>query len=98
MTLEEVLPLSAQFEGRRVRKRTWFCVVPEALERYRQTSEYRSVRAAGVQVNEWCPLAALSVQLRRKAVVTPSAKLFYYLDNTEYGNEDDCLAACGVCR
>lgn len=98
MTLEEVLPLSAHFGGRRVRRRTWFCVVPEALERYRQTSEYRSVRAAGVQVNPWCPLAALSVRLRRKPVLTPSAKLFYYLDGTEYGNPEDCLTTCGACR
>ena len=96
MTLEEAAALAPHFEGRRVKRPVWFCMIPEHRKRFRDTKEYDMVRAAGVQINSWCPLAALSVRLGKKRILTGSGKLFYYLSGTEYGNERDCLRACGV--
>jgi len=96
MTLDEALELSPHFGGKRVRRPTWFCMVPAAREKFAATREYDAVRAAGVEINCWCPLAALSVRLGRKTVLTNSGKLYYYLAGTEYGNREDCLRACGV--
>jgi len=96
MTLDEALELAPHFEGRRVQKPTWFCMVPAAREKFKGSKEHDAVRAAGVEINCWCPLAALSVRLGRKTVLTNSGKLYYYLHGTEYGNRQDCLRACGV--
>jgi predicted aconitase len=96
MTLDEALELAPHFEGRRVKKPTWFCMVPAARDKFAATQEHDAVRAAGVEINCWCPLAALSVRLGRKTVLTNSGKLYYYLTGTEYGNREDCLRACGV--
>ena len=71
-------------------------MVPAAREKFKATREHDAVRAAGVEINCWCPLAALSVRLGRKTVLTSSGKLYYYLAGTEYGNRQDCLRACGV--
>ena len=96
MTLDEALELAPHFAGRRVKKPTWFCMVPAAREKFKDTREHDAVRSAGVEINCWCPLAALSVRLGRKTVLTNSGKLYYYLAGTEYGNRQDCLRACGV--
>lgn len=95
MTLTEALGLAPHFSGKRVTTRTLFCMVPAAKREFLETPEYEIVRAAGVEVYEYCPLAALSVHLRRRRVLTNSGKLFYYLDDADYGNLADCLNACG---
>ena len=96
MTFDEALELAPHFAGKRVKKPTWFCMVPAQREKFEATREHEAVRAAGVEINCWCPLAALSVRLGRKTVLTNSGKLYYYLDGAEYGNRQDCLLACGV--
>ena len=96
MTYEEVMALAEKFAGKRIQKSTWFCLAPEAKQRFEQTERYRKVREAGVEVYSHCPLAALTVQIGRKLVLSPSGKLYYYLEGSEYGNMDDCLKACGV--
>lgn len=97
MTLEEALDVGRHFEGARpVRVPAWFCMAPAALREFKKTAVYGHVRSAGVEVHPWCPLAALSVRLGKKRVLTSSGKLYYYLDGTVYGNRDDCLHACGV--
>jgi predicted aconitase len=96
MTVDEALELAPRFEGKRVRRPTWFCMVPAAREKFAATKEHDAVLAAGVEINCYCPLAALSVRLGRKTVLTNSGKLYYYLAGTEYGNREDCLRACGV--
>jgi predicted aconitase len=96
MTLDEALELAPHFEGKRVRRPTWFCMVPAAREKFEATPQHDAVRAAGVEINCWCPLAALSVRLGRKTVLTNSGKLYYYLAGAEYGNREDCLRASGV--
>ena len=96
MTLEEVTALAAHFEGKRVGKPTRFFVVPAALARFRETAQYGWVTEAGVKVEPYCPLAALSVRKPGNRILTSSGKLYYYLDGTEYGTVQDCLRACGV--
>lgn len=96
MTLEETLDLSHRFAGERVRCPTWFCLTPDVAEQFREMDAYRAVRDAGVEIHSWCPLAALSVRLNPKRVLTSSGKLFYYLKGSEYGNLGDCLNTCGV--
>ena len=96
MTFDEALELAPHFAGKRVKKPTWFCMVPAQREKFEATRKHEAVRAAGVEINCWCPLAALSVRLGRKTVLTNSGKLYYYLDGAEYGNRQDCLLACGV--
>jgi hypothetical protein len=56
------------------------------------------VRNAGVKVYEHCPLAGLSLRIGvgKKQVLTPSGKLFYYLEGSGYGDLQDVLKACGV--
>lgn len=96
MTLPEAVQLSAQFDGTRVARPTWFCLTPEAAEQFEKTEACRKVRAAGVQIHTCCPLAALSVRWDGKRILTPSAKLAYYLNRGEYGNLGDCLGVCGA--
>ncbi len=96
MTLKETLILSKRVAGSRVLCPTWFCLVPEVAEQFRKMDAYRAVCDAGVEVHTWCPLAALSVRLKPKRVLTSSGKLFYYLKGADYGNMDDCLNTCGV--
>ena len=96
MTYEEAVGLGERFTGRRVKRPTWFCMIPEALERFKETELYDGVRSAGIEVYTHCPLAALTMRSERRQVITPSGKLFYYLHGTVYGSEDDCLRASGV--
>ena len=93
---DEAVALAGRFDGGQVRRPTWFCMVPEAMVRFERTDHFARVRRAGVYVNSYCPLAALSVHLGRGPILTPSGKLYYYLEGTEYGTRGDCLRACGV--
>ena len=96
MTYDEAVGLGERFRGRRVKRPTWFCMIPEAMERFRETEIYDGIRSAGVEVYTHCPLAALTMRSERRQVITPSGKLFYYLHGTVYGSEEDCLRASGV--
>jgi cis-L-3-hydroxyproline dehydratase len=96
MTLDEAVALAPAFAGKRVKKPTWFFMVPQARERFQAMPEGRAVLEAGVVLHDFCPLAALTVQLRRKRVLTNSGKLFYYLAGSEFGSQADCLRAGGV--
>ena len=96
MTYDEALLLAPHFEGKRVTRRTWFCMVPESLRRFKARKEYAALLEAGVEMNTYCPLAALSFYFGKKPVLTCSGKLYYYLADTEYGNIEDCLRASGV--
>ena len=96
MTYEEAVELSAHFVGKRVKCPTWFCMITEARQRFERTELHQKVRESGVEVYSHCPLAALTVRIGRKFVLTPSGKLFYYLEGAEYGNPEDCLKTSGV--
>ncbi|SHG78637.1 aconitase X catalytic domain-containing protein [Ferrimonas marina] len=98
MTLEEVLELAPHFAGRKVKKRTLFHLIPAAYEQLEGRPEYQQLKDAGVELLQHCPLAGLSLRigLGRKEVLTPSGKLYYYLEGTRYGNLEDVLAICGV--
>jgi predicted aconitase len=96
LTLDEALHLAGRFSGAKVRKPTFFCLVPKARRRFETTEACQRLRQAGVRVTDCCPVAAFSVRLGAKRVLTPSAKCFYYLAGSVYGNEDDCLRACGA--
>lgn len=96
MTYDEALSLAPYFEGKRVTRRTWFCMVPESLKRFKTRKEYSTLLEAGIEINAYCPLAALSFYFGKKPILTCSGKLYYYLAGAEYGNVDDCLRACGV--
>ena len=95
MTYEEACDLAVRFQGKKTKKRTWFCMIPDHLERFSKTDLYHGICDAGVECYSHCPLAALSVRLGG-TVLTPSGKLYYYLADTDYGTIDDCLRACGV--
>jgi hypothetical protein len=96
MTYDETWALADRFAGMHVKRPTWFCMTPVSKERFEQTDMYAKVRTAGVEIYSHCPLAALTVRLRRKKVLSSSGKLFYYLHGSEYGTVEDCLLACGV--
>ncbi|HUT52383.1 MAG TPA: aconitase X [bacterium] len=96
MTFDEAFELGERFADKKVKKPTWFCLVPEARERFARTELYEKVREAGVEVYDHCPLAALTVRLGGKKVLTSSGKLYYYLAGSDYGAMEQCLAACGV--
>jgi len=96
MTFDETMELAKYFVGKRVKKPTWFCLVPDAKRRFEKTDLYQDVLRAGVMIYDFCPLGALTARLGNKHVLTPSGKLFYYLEGTDYGNMDDCLKACGI--
>lgn len=98
MTYEETVELAGHFEGKKISMPTWFCMIPRAREKFIQTELYNRVRAAGVEVYDHCPLAALTVRPASKRVISPSGKLYYYLEGSEYGTLDDCLEAIGVSR
>lgn len=98
MTYEEAEETAGRFIGRKVTCPTWFCMIPEAAARFERSEAGGRVRAAGVRISSFCPLAAFSVRLGNKRVLTSSGKLYYYLQGTEYGTVEDCLAGCGVMR
>lgn len=96
MTLDEATEIAGYFEGKRSKKPVRFCMIPSHLEKFTKTDSYGRALAAGIEFYTHCPLAAYTVQLGRKRILTSSGKLYYYLDGTEYGNLEDCLKACGV--
>ncbi|GLP97784.1 aconitase X catalytic domain-containing protein [Paraferrimonas sedimenticola] len=98
MTLDEVLELAPYFAGQKVKKRTLFHLIPAAYDELEQRPEMAQLKEAGVEILQHCPLAGLSLRigLGRKEVLTPSGKLYYYLEGTRYGNLEDVLRICGV--
>jgi hypothetical protein len=94
MTYEEAVELAECFKENRSKKNIWFCMIPEAKLRFEQTDLYQNIRKSGVKVFSHCPLSALTVQISRKKVLTPSGKLFYYLKGAEYSSLDECIKAC----
>ncbi|MBA3031229.1 MAG: DUF521 domain-containing protein [Desulfobacteraceae bacterium] len=96
MTFEEAMDLGGNFEGEKAKLPVWFCLVPEACRRFKETETYQQVVRAGVSVFDFCPTAALTPGMGKKKILTASGKCYYYLDNTAYGTVADCLAACGV--
>lgn len=98
MTLDEVMEIGQHFVGKKVAKPVTFHVMPDAADAFSQTDLYQEVLNAGVQVMRHCPLAGLSLRigLGKKDVLTPSGKLYYYLEGTRYGNLDDVLREAGV--
>lgn len=98
MTLEEVTEISRHFVGKRVARPVSFHVMPDAADAFSETDLYQEVLNAGVHVHRHCPLAGLSLRigLGKKDVLTPSGKLYYYLEGARYGNLDDVLREAGV--
>ena len=94
MTYGEAIDLAGHFKKKRSKKNIWFCMIPEAKLRFEQTDLYRNIRKNGVKVFSHCPLSALTVQISRKKVLTPSGKLFYYLKGAEYSSLDECIKTC----
>jgi predicted aconitase len=96
MTLEEATQVGEHFTGKRVSRRTWFCMVPAAKKRFEATPVGQQVQEAGVELHTHCPLAALTFQLRRSKVLTDSGKLYYYLQDSTYCRREACLETCGA--
>ena len=98
MTLDEVTEISRHFVGKTITKPVSFHVMPDAADEFAKTDLYQEVLNAGVQIQRHCPLAGLSLRigLGKKDVLTPSGKLYYYLEGTCYGNLDDVLREAGV--
>jgi predicted aconitase len=96
MTFEEATQLGEHFTGKRVSRRTWFCMVPAAKKRFEAAPLGQQLREAGVELHTHCPLAALTFQLKRKKVLTNSGKLYYYLQDSTFGCTEDCLRTCGA--
>ena len=96
MTYEEAMAVGKYFVGKKVKLPVWFCLVPDALDRFKNTDTCQGVLAAGVSVYNFCPVAALTPSTGKKKVLTTSAKCYYYLQNAVYGTIEDCLWACGV--
>jgi len=55
----------------------------------------KNLTAAGVRFHQFCPVAALTLRLRNKQVLTNSGKMHYYLAGAQYGNLEDCVRAAG---
>jgi cis-L-3-hydroxyproline dehydratase len=96
LTFDEASALADHFIGKKTSRPVWFCMIPDDMKRLEQSDIYEKVTAAGVQVCDTCPLATLGVRKKSKIVLTNSGKLFYYLQDTEYGSTELCLRTCGV--
>jgi cis-L-3-hydroxyproline dehydratase len=96
MTYEEVMILGQHFVGKKTKLPTWFCMIPEASKCFKGSELYTKVVEAGVKIVDFCPLAAFSLRMGNKRLLTSSGKLYYYLSDTIYGTVKDCLKACGV--
>jgi len=96
MTCTEALAVAEKFVGKKVKVPTWFCMVPDELTEFKKHDQFSKTLDAGITIFEYCPLAAFSLRLGKKHILTPSGKLLYDLKGAEYGTEDDCLKACGV--
>lgn len=98
MTYEEFMEIAPHFSGKKIKKRTMLHVLPDAMERFLDTPEYQGVIDSGAEVYPHCPLAALSLRIGvgKKDILTPSGKLYYYLQGSRYSNLEDVLKVCGV--
>jgi cis-L-3-hydroxyproline dehydratase len=96
MTCAEAIAIAEKYAGKKVRIPTWFCMAPDELADFKKHELYKKALEAGVTILDVCPLAALSIRLGKKHVLTHSGKMVYYLKGAVYGTEDDCLRACGV--
>lgn len=98
LTLEEAEEIGRHFVGKRVRKPVLFHMIPAAAEALAETPLYQDLLNAGVEIHQHCPLAGLSLRIgrSRRQVLTPSGKLYYYLEGTRYGTVDQVLRAAGV--
>jgi len=98
MTLEEAREVGRHFVGKRLAKPAVFHLVPDAYDAFVENEIGQGCLAAGVEVVKHCPLAGLSLRIGagEKQVLTPSGKLYYYLEGSEYGSLEDALKVCGV--
>lgn len=96
LTYEEAEDLGEKISGVKLQTPVWFCMIPEALERFRTTELFSKLSENSVTFNSYCPLAALSVRISYKRILTNSGKLHYYLRGADYGKQEDCLHACGA--
>ncbi len=98
MTLEETVEISKHFVGKKIAKPVSFHLMPEAAMAFSKLPLYQEVLNAGVEVYRHCPLAGLSLRIGigKKDVLTPSGKLYYYLEGTRYGSLEQVLDAAGV--
>lgn len=97
MTLEETVDIARHFVGKKVNKPVLFHLLPEAADAFAETDLYQDVLNAGVEIHAHCPLAGMSLRIGRNTdVLTPSGKLYYYLEGTRYAKVDDVLRAAGV--
>ena len=96
MTYEEAEQVAGTFAGKRCKKPAWFCLIPEARERFVKSTVGREAMEAGIELYDHCPLAAMTFRFGNRYVLTTSGKLYYYLSGSHYGNIEDCLKVCGV--
>ncbi len=98
MTLEETIEISRHFVGKKVKKPVTFHMMPDAAHEFSKMPLYQDVLNSGVEIYRHCPLAGLSLRIGigKKDVLTPSGKLYYYLEGTRYGSLDQVLDAAGV--
>lgn len=97
MTAHEALQIAPAFEGKAIKKRTLFSMVPLELERLKEFPEYEQLQIAGVEFVPACPLVYLTVRDGDlKNVLTDSGKLHYYLAGAQFGTTEDCLRQAGV--
>ncbi|MEM1112663.1 MAG: aconitase X [Pseudomonadota bacterium] len=98
MTLEEVTEVAQHFVGKQVRKKTMLHVMPDAMRAFQETPLFDEVLKSGAELYEHCPLSGLSLRIGigKQPVLTPSGKLHYYLEGTQYGDLQDVLKVCGV--
>jgi predicted aconitase len=98
MTLDEALDVGRHFVGKTLATPTVFHLVPGAHDAFMEHEIGRASVRAGVEVATHCPLAGLSVRLGlgKTQILTPSGKLYYYLEGSQYGSLEDALKACGV--
>ncbi len=92
---EEVIDLAEHFSGCRVTKPTYLCTSPTVLQRLQAEGTADLLHQAGVNIVDFCPVAAFTPK-RRTRVLTASGKCQYYLHNSGYGTVADSLRACGV--
>lgn len=98
MTLAEITEVAQHFVGKQVKKKTMLHVMPDALREFQETDLFDEVLKSGAEVYQHCPLSGLSLRIGigKQQVLTPSGKLHYYLDGTQYGDLHDVLKVCGV--
>ena len=98
MTLEEMNEVSRHFVGKKVRKKTMLHVMPAAFREFEKTPLFDEVLKSGAEIYQHCPLAGLTLRIGigKQQVLTPSGKLHYYLEGTQYGDLEDVLKVCGV--